>query len=89
MKIKEGFRLRTLGGSFIVVGEGLSQVNFMKMIALNASAAYLWQEIEGKEFTLDDLTELLLAKYDVDREKAAADAAAILSELVENGVVEE
>ena len=51
MKIKEGFILRTICGEHIVVGEGLAQVNFNKMLSLNESAAYLWKEAEGKEFT--------------------------------------
>ena len=35
MKIKEGFKLRTIVGEHIVTGEGLSQVNFNKIISLN------------------------------------------------------
>ena len=35
MKIKEGFILRSICGEYIVVGEGLAQVNFNKMLSLN------------------------------------------------------
>ena len=48
MKIKEGFVLRTIVGENVVIGEGLAQINFNKMICLNSSAAYLWREVEGK-----------------------------------------
>ena len=89
MKIIEGFKLRPLGREFIVTGEGLAQVKFNKMAALNASAAYLWNEVEGKEFSVDDLTDLLCAKYDVEREVAAADAAKLAQSLIEAGVVSE
>ena len=41
MKIKEGFVLRTIVGENVVIGEGLAQINFNKMICLNSSAAYL------------------------------------------------
>ena len=88
MKIKEGFILRSICGEFIVVGEGLAQVNFNKMLSLNESAAYLWKEVEGKEFTPEDLVNLLLDKYDVSRKQAAADVEKLTATWVKEGVVE-
>jgi len=87
MKVKEGFKLRELGGEYIIVGEGLAQVNFTKMIVLNQSAAYLWKSIEGMEFTVQTLTDLLLAEYDVTAELAASDAARIAQKWMDAGLV--
>lgn len=89
MRIKEGFTLRSIVGQYVVIGEGISQVNFNKMITLNDSAAYLWQSVEDKEFTVGDLTALLLDKYDVDEEKAAVDAAALAGKWIDAGIVDE
>ena len=89
MKTVPGFTLRALAGEYILVGESLAQVNFNKMIALNSSAAYLWQEIDGKEFTPDDLKKLLLDKYEVDEQTAAKDSEAIAKSWIEAGVVTE
>ena len=88
MKIKDGFILRTICGEHVVVGEGLSQVNFNKMLSLNASAAYLWNEVTGKEFTVEDLTNLLTEKYDVSAERAAEDAAKVAGIWIREGVAE-
>lgn len=88
MKIKEGFTLRTLCGEHIVVGEGLSQVNFNKIISLNESAAWLWGQVLEKEFTEDTLVDLLRQKYDVSEEIARADAAKLLAQWKEQGIVE-
>ena len=88
MKIKDGFILRTICGEHVVVGEGLAQVNFNKMLSLNASAAYLWNEVTGKEFTVEDLTNLLTEKYDVSADKAAEDAAKVAEIWIREGVVE-
>lgn len=88
MRIKEGFKLRSLCGEFIVVGEGLAQVNFNKMLSLNASAAYLWESVVGKEFTLEDLTTLLTDKYEVTPEVASVDAARVAEVWIREGVVE-
>ena len=88
MKIKEGFILRQICGEYVVVGEGLAQVNFNKMLSLNESAAYLWQEVSGKEFTREDLVKLLLDKYEVSEERAAADVDKLTSIWLEQGVAE-
>ncbi|MBQ9893503.1 MAG: PqqD family protein [Bacteroidales bacterium] len=89
MKIKEGFTLRTLCGEHIVVGEGLSQVNFNKIISLNESAAWLWEQVQGKEFGEETLAGLLLEKYDVSQELAQADSAKLLEQWKEQGIIEE
>ena len=88
MKIKDGFILRTICGEHVVVGEGLAQVNFNKMLSLNASAAYLWNEVTGREFTVEDLTNLLTEKYDVSADRAAEDAAKVAEIWIREGVVE-
>lgn len=89
MRIIEGFVLRPLGDEFIITGEGPAQVNFNKMISLNSTAAYLWKSVEGKEFSVEDLTALLLEEYDVDEATASKDALAIARKWVEIGLVEE
>lgn len=88
MKIKDGFILRTICGEHVVVGEGLAQVNFNKMLSLNSSAAYLWESVTGKEFTVEDLSKLLTEKYDVSADKAAEDAAKVAEIWIREGVVE-
>ncbi len=86
MKIKEGFTIRTICGENVVVGEGLAQVNFNKILSLNESAAYLWKAVQGKEFTVDTLTDLLMEQYEVSREQASADAAKLIDVWVKEGV---
>lgn len=73
MKIIEGFKLRSLGREYIVIGEGTAQVNFNKMISLNETAAYLWNELIGKEFDVAMMTSLLLDRYEVSEELAKTD----------------
>lgn len=77
MRIKEGFVLREIAGEKIVSGEGLNQINFNKMITLNPTAAYLWENILGKEFDNEMLAALLVEKYDVDYDTALKDATAL------------
>ena len=88
MKIKEGFTLRQICGEYIVEGEGLAQVNFNKLLTLNETAAYLWKEITGKEFTREDLVKLLLDQYEVAEDVAAKDVDKLVETWITEGVVE-
>ena len=66
MKQKKGFKLRNVCGEHVVVAEGIENIDFSKIISMNESSAYLWEKIAGREFTAEDLSELLLEEYDVD-----------------------
>lgn len=88
MKLLDGLVLRPLCGEHIVTGEGLSRVDFSKVISLNATAAYLWEQIQGKEFTADDLVALLTARYDVDEARARADVDKLLASWRDAGILE-
>lgn len=88
MKIKEGFVLRTICGQSVVSGEGSANVNFSKLVSLNDSAAYLFKEVQGKEFTPESLAALLLKEYEVDEATALKDAAVLCATWKEIGLVE-
>jgi hypothetical protein len=87
MRIIEGFRLRNVMGQATIVGEGVGQIDFNKLITLNDSAAYLWQSVEGKEFDVQTLANLLVDKYGIDQDTALTDAKAIANKWIEIGVV--
>lgn len=88
MHIKPGFMLRSMGEDHIVIGEGLAQVNFNSILSLNESAAFLWENLEGKEFTVEDMVRLLMEEYEVDEELATRDALSLAETWKDQGVVE-
>ncbi len=88
MKISEGFKLRNVAGEMVVSGEGVKQINFNKLIALNSTAAFLWEKIEGTDFDAATMADLLVAEYEVGADQALKDAEALLASWVECGVVE-
>ena len=81
--------MRPLGKEFILTAENVQQVNFNRMISLNSSAAYLWESIEGKDFCLQDLADLLVERYGIGMETALADSEALLAKWKEAGLLEE
>lgn len=88
MKIKTGFKLRTIVGEHIITGEGVERVNFNKIITLNETAVYLWENLVGKEFTEDDVVKLLTDEYEVTEEVARKDVQTLLSKWEEAGLLD-
>lgn len=89
MRLKKDFVVREICGLKVLSGEGADNVNFSKLVKLNDSAAYLLESVGEKDFTEDELADLLCAKYEVERATALADAASLCTTLKDNGIVEE
>jgi hypothetical protein len=88
MKIKEGFVLRQVCGEWVVVGEGLSAINFNRLLSLNDTAAWLWQQaMEQGDFTVDSLADRLSEEYDVTTEDARRDVAELVGKWQQEGIV--
>lgn len=89
MKIKKGFVLRQVCGENVVVGEGLDAINFGKLLSLNETAAWLWQQAVGMgDFTVDSLVAKLLEEYEVTEDMARRDVSNIVNEWLKVEVVE-
>ena len=88
MKIKDGYVLRELCGEYIVAAEGKENINYNKLISLNESAAYLWRGLNGKEFTTEEMAELLIVRYGIDKELAMTDSANLCEAWINAGIAE-
>ncbi|MBQ1889324.1 MAG: PqqD family protein [Selenomonas sp.] len=89
MRIKNGFVLRQVCGENVIVGEGLGAINFGKMLALNETAAWLWQQaVAMSDFTVDALAQKLCDEYEVSLDEAKTDVTAIIAEWQQVGVLE-
>ncbi len=89
MKIKEGFKLRNVCDTNVIIAQGLEHIDFSRIINLNDSAAWLWQQVEGKEFTVELLAGLLTEHYEVAEETAYRDAKELADSWIEAGIVED
>ncbi len=88
MKTKKGFTLRNVCGENIIVGEGIENIDFSRIISMNESAAYLWNKIQGTDFTVDTLVSLLLEEYEVDEATARGDAETLVQKWQEAGIID-
>lgn len=86
MKIKDGFILRQVADTYVVVAVGQAVKTFNGIINLNETGAFLWKELEkgGDEQTLLDA---LLKEYDVQEEIARKDVQTFITKLTEAGLI--
>lgn len=81
--------MREVCGERVITGEGLEAINFGKLLALNETAAYLWQQATKQgDFTVESLAEKLCEDYEVEQEAAVADVTDIIKAWQDVGVVE-
>lgn len=89
MKIKKGFVLRQVCGENVIVGEGLEAIDFGKLLSLNETATWLWEQAEEMgDFTIDSLVAKLLEEYDVTEDMARNDVSNIVNEWLKLEVIE-
>ena len=88
MKIKDGFLLRTLGNTYVVVPVGQASVDLRGMISLNATGAFLWDALQSEQ-TERELVSRLLEEYDVQEDRASQDVARFVQLLCEHGLLEQ
>ena len=88
MKIKNGFELRDVCGENVIIAHGVENIDFTKVITLNESAALIWKQVEGKDFTEDDMVKILLDEYEVEEPQAQVDVKNLLESWLKAGFVE-
>ena len=88
MRTKRDLVLRPLGDQFILVAEGNAVADFTQMVSMNASSAYLWDAVEGKDFELATLVDLLVEAYGIPKDQAEHDAAVVLDDWKRIGITE-
>ncbi len=87
MKIKDGFVLRKVAGSYLVVAFGQQSIDFNGMISLNDTGAFLWNKL-ANDVDRDELVEAMLQEYDVSREQVEKDVDSFIKKLEDNNLAE-
>ncbi len=89
MRIKEGFLLREIAGSFVVVPIGQRVIDFNGLMSLNESGALLWARLEKGIKSIEELVGILCENYLVEREKAREDIEIFINKISERGLMED
>ena len=88
MKIKDGFVLEEVGGSYLAVAVGDRTNSFTGLVRLNSTGAYLWNILAENDVTREALVDKMLSDYEVEREVVERDVDAFCNKLIDNGIIE-
>lgn len=88
MRTKKGFKLREVCGEKILLAEGVEKIDFSDIISMNASSAYLWEQVDGKDFTVEEMARLLTEQYEVEEAVALEDAKELANQWFKCGIIE-
>ncbi|AVF48040.1 PqqD family protein [Elizabethkingia anophelis] len=87
MKLREDLMLRHLGDEYVIIDPEQDMVDMSKVYTLNETAAFLWKELQGKEFNVETVTEVLLNYYNVEYAVAEKDAQRLVHDFEKQGLL--
>ena len=80
--------------TFILIAEGKENMDFSNIISMNESSKLLWESLQGKEFTVEDMAQILMENYEIaddtplPHDVAIKDAEALAQQWKESGIIE-
>lgn len=87
MKINPNYKVRTVAGENIVLLQGKMGGEMTRVVAFNDSALFLWNQLQGKDFSIADAAKTLMEHYEVAESTAIDDVVKWIQVLRENGLM--
>ena len=88
MSIKDQISLRKIADEYIMIAGSGDSLDYTQAVSLNDSAAYLIEQVQGRDFTARDWVELLTDRYDVDQTQAAEDVEQLIHMLLKAEIID-
>ena len=88
MRISCKMKVRQVADENIVILPGADSTDLTRVVGLNESALLLYQGLQGRDFELEDVVQLLTSEYEVNEEQATKDALAWVDAMKKNGLVD-
>ncbi len=85
MKIKDGYMLKKVMGSFMIISTADSDTNQMQ--TMNETGAFLWNLL-SEDTTKEKMLQALMEEYDVDFSTAKNDIDAFITKLENSNLLE-
>ena len=90
MKLKDGLLLRQVAGQYVIVPTGERVREVTGVHYLTPGAAWLWGQMEGKEFEEKDLVDLAEEHFtEVTRKKLKQDIHTLLKNMGDNNLLDD
>ncbi|MBO5321041.1 MAG: PqqD family protein [Clostridia bacterium] len=87
MKIKKGYKLKTISGRHTIVADGKDVKDFNSVIVLNEIAVYLWN-LMNNETTKEEMVEKLINELNLSKLLALSNVEIFVKTLKENDIIE-
>ena len=82
MKIKSGYDILQTDGQYVVQGP-----NIKAEITLDEISLFLWNKLKDKEFSKNEVLDLLLEKFEISTVLALGEIDKFVRILKENGII--
>lgn len=87
MKLNDELVLRKIGSNYMIVKSAGDNVSLTDVIRLNETAAALWREFSGRDFSPEDMVASLCSTYEVSEAVATRDVHNLLKQWKEYGML--
>ena len=88
MRISCKMKVRQVADENIVILPGANSTDLTRVVGLNESALLLYEGLQGRDFELKDVVQLLTSEYEVNEEQATKDALTWVDAMKKNGLVD-
>lgn len=89
MRVSDNFIFRQVADEYLLVPVGEAALSVKGLIRLSESGSMLYQMLQQRECTKEELVGAILAEYDVAERDAAADVEAFLDQMRRLGMLVE
>lgn len=86
MRLNPNLILRQVGGEYMIVNPFSEAMDMAQVYSMNETAAWLWKQLENKEFTADEAGALLCNEYEVNKDTSRNDANELCRQWLETGL---
>ena len=87
LKISQGFELKNVADTYVIVPSGENLLDFSAMITINETGAFIWNLLL-EDTDIDSVTDKMCSEFEVDRDVAYSDVCEFVNILKEKKVIE-
>ena len=88
MRFKEGYKVRSMAGENVVIMQGALKSDMTRIISLNETSLMLWNELQDRDFKVEDIADILVDEYGIDYEIALRDAKSWVEKLQQCNLID-
>ena len=88
MRLKSGFVLEEVGGTYLAVAVGERAEELKVLIRLNSTGAFLWKILAERDVNEEQLVEAVLGEYDVSRDIAKSSVRSFVKSVTDGGLID-